>query len=223
MSTNASFLSLYPLLIVIRSVGAVGDYAIRSLQHAESSMSRYLPTILTSRASDEALITSFEFTCSTLAVNLKRLIVTAESLLEQLDVLRLRLDTVLEIVSLEKKDIAVDREKILASLWTALGKNRGPLSQFERNLALLLKVETFRNEALVHVVNALEALAQFSDKLEELSKRVATPELVGGKLPLHVQLESIRKGVERLDRSRQEKSVSERVLPTKVVHLQVSA
>ena len=172
------------------------------LQKVDESYASYLPAVLRPSSFDESLITSFEEITATLASEFKRLIGTAETLGGGLESLRLKLDTILEAVSLERKDIVTDRSRVLASLWTVLGGNRELIAEFDRNLELLLAIEDMRNDALQYVDRAMEAMTLSSDELEELAMRVAAPALVGGSIPMTDQLESIKESVERLDRSR---------------------
>lgn len=66
----------------------------------------------------------------------------------------------------------------------------------------------YRSKALAHVSASLIQLQQMQSDLEDLRDRVAAPALLAdvGKdvqdIPLEVHIESIRKGVERLDSGR---------------------
>lgn len=92
----------------------------------------------------------------------------------------------------------------LAKLWTKLGGNRRKLSVFTSHLILLNNISNYRKMALLRVTSTMLQLRQLSSDLDDLRDRVAAPPLVGedsdeSGIPIEVHIESIRKGVERLE------------------------
>lgn len=71
-----------------------------------------------------------------------------------------------------------------------------------------MNIAVYRTKALAHVSSSLIQLQQMHADLEELRDRVTAPALLAdaGKdmqdIPLEVHIESIRKGVERLNNGR---------------------
>ncbi|KAF8840185.1 hypothetical protein BDN67DRAFT_904097 [Paxillus ammoniavirescens] len=87
---------------------------------------------------------------------------------------------------------------VLGELWTKLGGNQKSVREYGDRLELLNDLEEYRKKALAHVTATLRALNWMSDDLEVLRDRVAAPALLEGKVPLHVHIESIKHGLERL-------------------------
>lgn len=79
---------------------------------------------------------------------------------------------------------------------------------FASHHTLLRSITAYRSKALHHVGSSLVQLQQMQTDLEDLRDRVAEPALLAdaGKqvqdIPLEVHIESIRKGLERLNTGR---------------------
>lgn len=135
-----------------------------------------------------------------------RLIETAQALLLVLNNLDERLTTIFEIATNDDQSITRTQEELLSSLWTKLGGNRGDVKANTKSLNLLSNISAYRKKAVVHVSETLLKLQEIQADLENLREGVAAPEILGyrGELPLEYHIETIGKGVERLQVSRGE-------------------
>ncbi|OJA18159.1 hypothetical protein AZE42_12363 [Rhizopogon vesiculosus] len=70
--------------------------------------------------------------------------------------------------------------------------------QREQRLDWLKDFGDYRKQAQAHIVAALQTLNSMSKDIEDLRERVDAPELVGGRIPLHVHIWSIQNGLQRL-------------------------
>jgi hypothetical protein len=182
----------------------MNDYALQSIESARANEpSPWSPYALAiwkpARPSTKEVIrNTFEQTMSVLSTNMEKLIVEAEHSHHNLDALEEKLATLHEVVSREDFSISSDKADLLAELWTSLGGNRKELRNFEHNLDLLKGLSSYRRQALIHVVAALETLRAMKGDMEDMRERVAAPDLVGSKVPVEVHMKSIRMGLERL-------------------------
>jgi regulator of replication initiation timing len=136
---------------------------------------------------------------------IQQLISEAQALLMILNNLEDRLDIIHGIVTRDDVHAQKSKEEVLAELWTMLGGNRGKLNKVDRQLNLLRQVGAYRKTAYAHVSGTILRLQEMGVGLEDLRERVAAPELLRDRamIPLSVHLDSIQKGVERLEISRQ--------------------
>ncbi|KAL7269649.1 hypothetical protein RUND412_007669 [Rhizina undulata] len=139
---------------------------------------------------------------------IKRLILEAEGVRSKLDMLEQNLDTIHDMVLREDKGLKEKRDEVLADLWTILGGNRDKLDRFESHSILLKEISSYRKDALRHISASLIRLQQMSSDLDELRASVARPALfaASGKsssVPLQVHIDTISKGVERLNFGKQ--------------------
>lgn len=103
------------------------------------------------------------------------------------------------------------REDILWSLWARLIGNK-EVGRINRQLALLVKVEKQRSDAVKQVSDLILELQKIEAGLGDLRDRVAEPEAAllktgedgnfGEPVPMRVHIETINKGVERLESAR---------------------
>ena len=135
-----------------------------------------------------------------------RLIETAQALLLVLNNLDERLTTIFEIATNDDQTITRTQEELLSSLWTKLGGNRGDVKANAKSLNLLSNISAYRKKAVVHVSETLLKLQEIQAELENLREGIAAPEILGyrGELPLEYHIDTIGKGVERLQVSRGE-------------------
>lgn len=95
--------------------------------------------------------------------------------------------------------------KQLSQLWTLLGGNRSVLGRYESQLALLNDLAGYRGKAMAHVRVSLMRLEKMQTDLEDLRDHMARPGVLAEAgmegLPLEVQMDTIRRGVERLKNS----------------------
>jgi len=135
-----------------------------------------------------------------------RLIETAQALLLVLNNLDERLTTIFEIATNDDQTITRTQEELLSSLWTKLGGNRSDVKANAKSLNLLSNISAYRKKAVVHVSETLLKLQEIQAELENLREGIAAPEILGyrGELPLEYHIDTIGKGVERLQVSRGE-------------------
>ncbi|KAG1770948.1 hypothetical protein EDD22DRAFT_864580 [Suillus occidentalis] len=183
----------------VDNVMAVNGYAMRTIQEAEKNA----PALYSLHGFDsEVILDTFASAMDTFSVAIQRLILEAEVSLHNLDVLEEDLSSVREVVMREDVDVTAEHSELLGALWTKLGGNRRALRDADRRLGLLKDLGDYRRQAQAHVVAALQTLNSMSEDMEDLRERVATPELIDGRIPLHVHIESIQNGLERLQEGR---------------------
>jgi len=187
---------------------AVNEYALRSIESArkeELSAWSLSPLALwrpPSKRRNKVVRETFQEAMDTMSSNLERIIVEAEANHQNLEKLEGHLAVMHELLSREERDVSLDKSKVLADLWTMLGGNGDQLRNFERNLALLRDLTSYREEALAHVVAALHTLKVMSEDMEDMRDRVAAPELTGSSIPVEVHMRSIAVGLARLQQGR---------------------
>ncbi|KAG2060918.1 hypothetical protein BDR06DRAFT_1002133 [Suillus hirtellus] len=191
----------------VDNVMAVNGYAMRTIQEAEKnapppySLTALIPFHF-GPTTQEVIVDAFTSAMDTFSIVIQRLILEAEISLHNLDVLEEDLSVVREVVMREDIDVTTEQSELLGALWTKLGGNRRALRDNDRRLGLLKDLGDYRRQAQAHVVAALQTLNSMSEDMEDLRERVAAPELVGGRIPLHVHIESIQNGLERLQEGR---------------------
>jgi len=137
-----------------------------------------------------------------LSTDMERLIIEAEANIIALNSLGERLSTLHDIISREDITLSSEKADLLAELWTILGFNRKELRNFDQSLLLLRELKTYRQQALIRVVTALQTLHTLSADMEDLRERVARPALTGSTIPVEVHMKSIQFGLERLREGR---------------------
>ena len=130
------------------------------------------------------------------------LITQAEISQKGLDRLNVRLAGVAEIAARENMSLSGDKEKLLSTLWTVLGGNRKDLRRYDNNLSLLDGLGKYTLEARKHVYAALVTLRGMKAEMKEMRLRVATPDIVGSLIPVEVHMRSIKEGLSRLRRGK---------------------
>lgn len=136
------------------------------------------------------------------------LILEAQSVLRLLTKAEDHLSLIYDITSRSSADTASRRDHILWNLWTIVGVNSDRLGSLSRQLALLRQVDIQRSSAVAQVSALILELESIQAGLGDLRDRVAQPELlrdgVGGlpPIPLSVHIETIDRGVERLEDAR---------------------
>lgn len=150
---------------------------------------------------------------------IEALVIEAQALLGVLQNLEDRLEVIHGIAYRDNMHAQLSKDEILSQLWTLLGGNRAVLGKYNKQLGLLRQVGEYRKTAWAHVSGTILKLQAMGAELEELRERVGSAEVLRHRadIPLAVHLESIRLGVERLERGREaarelEKHHLERVL-----------
>lgn len=187
---------------------AVNDYALQSIESARAeegshwSMKRIVTWKNPRKQTNDVVMRTFDEAMNVLSVNMERLILEAEHSLHNLNNLEERLATLHEIVAREDSSISSAKSDLLEDLWTRLGGNRKSLRNVDYHLGLLKGLGTYRQQALVHVVAALQTLRAMSEDMEDMRERVAAPDLIGDTVPVEVHMKSIQMGLDRLREGR---------------------
>lgn len=132
------------------------------------------------------------------------LIVEAQAVLMTLTKAEDHLGIIYDFVTRTQKSVQTRKDEILWTLWTLVGANTRHLHNLNSQLSLLRQVDGQRAGAVQQVSELIVELEKIQAGLGDLRDRVAEPELVRGKIevPLSVHIETIDKGVERLEMAR---------------------
>ncbi|GKU00528.1 hypothetical protein FLAG1_02705 [Fusarium langsethiae] len=136
------------------------------------------------------------------------LILEAQAVLRLLTKAEDHLMLIYDISSRSSADTASRRENVLWNIWTLVGANSNQLNSLSRQLALLRQVDAQRSSAVAQVNALILELESIQAGLGDLRDRVAEPEVlrngIGGSppIPLSVHIETIDRGVERLEDAR---------------------
>ncbi|KAH8093759.1 hypothetical protein BXZ70DRAFT_1010355 [Cristinia sonorae] len=190
----------------VDSIVAVNDHALHTIlsieeKHASGALSILFP-FSNSLASREAIRQTFTDAMGVLANQISRVALEAEVSIVNLDRLETRLITLHEIITRENATIVIEKDELLAQLWTILGGNRQRLRGLDGHLFLLKNIDNYRQRARAHVAATLQSLQAMSEDMEDLRERVAAPEVVGERIPVEVHIKSIKAGLERLTQKR---------------------
>lgn len=129
----------------------------------------------------------------------------AQGLLALLDKLDDHLNNVAKLATRDGMASQANKDELLALLWTKLGANKTSVKKMEKNLALLKDVSNQRNMAWAHVASTMVKLQEIAANLEDLKKRIETPEIAGKDgPPLELHIQQIELGLARLTKVRDE-------------------
>lgn len=140
------------------------------------------------------------------------LILEAQALLGVLTRAEDHLSAIYDLSSRDSSDVAMRRDQVFWNLWTLVGANTARLHNLSQQLALLRRVDAQRNNAVTQVSALVTELESIQIGLEDLRDRVAAPELqrdMSAGIPLSVHIETIDRGVERLEEARSRISAAE--------------
>jgi len=133
------------------------------------------------------------------------LIVEAQAVLRQLSQAEDHLGIIYDFVTRTQKSVQSRKDDILWTLWTLVGANTRSLHNLNSQLSLLKQVDGQRSDAVRQVSELIVELEKIQAGLGDLRDRVAEPEIVrasGKDIPLSVHIETINRGVERLEMAR---------------------
>lgn len=132
------------------------------------------------------------------------LIVEAQAVLRTLSKAEDHLGIIYDFVTRTQKSVQSRKDEILWTLWTLVGANTRHLHNLNSQLFLLRQVDSQRAGAVKQVSELIVELEKIQAGLDDLRDRVAEPELARGRVevPLSVHIETINKGVERLEVAR---------------------
>lgn len=140
------------------------------------------------------------------------LILEAQSVLRLLTRAEDHLSLIYDITTRSSANVASRREQVFWNIWTLVGANSARLHNLSQQLALLKAVDSQRSTAVAQVSALILELEGIQAGLGDLRDRVAEPELLragsvteGARIkmiPLSVHIETIDRGVERLEDAR---------------------
>lgn len=132
------------------------------------------------------------------------LIVEAQAVLRTLSRAEDHLGIIYDFVTRTQESVQDRKDEILWTLWTLVGGNSRDLHNLNKQLLLLRQVDNQRAGAVRQVNDLILELQNIQSGLGDLRDRVAEPELTRNQvyIPLGVHIETIDKGVERLERAR---------------------
>ncbi|KAI5467435.1 hypothetical protein BGZ63DRAFT_345669 [Mariannaea sp. PMI_226] len=134
------------------------------------------------------------------------LILEAQAVLRLVTKAEDHLSLIYDISSRSSADTAERRDSILGSLWSIIGGNSAQLKSLSQQLALLRQVDGQRSSTVAQVSALILELEAIQAGLSDLRDRVAEPALLQGTnrptIPLTVHIETIDRGVERLEDAR---------------------
>jgi hypothetical protein len=132
------------------------------------------------------------------------LIVEAQAVLHTLARAEDHLGIIYDFVTRTQRSVQSRKDEILWTLWTLIGANNRRLDNLNSQLLLLRRVDAQRSDAVRQVTELVVELEKIQAGLGDLRERVAEPGLVRGRVdvPLSVHIETINKGVERLEAAR---------------------
>ncbi|AEO65934.1 uncharacterized protein THITE_2113579 [Thermothielavioides terrestris NRRL 8126] len=132
------------------------------------------------------------------------LILEAQAVLRTLSKAEDHLSTIYDFVTRTQKTVQSRKDEILWTLWTLVGANNQRLNNLNSQLSLLRQVNAQRSDAVKQVSALIVELEKIQAGLGDLRDRVAAPGLIRGQaeVPLSVHIETINRGVERLEAAR---------------------
>ncbi|KAK9762840.1 hypothetical protein K7432_011036 [Basidiobolus ranarum] len=119
--------------------------------------------------------------------DVRDLILLAQETLGGLDQLDSILNGVYEISTREKNLQIIQKDELLAELWSILGGNKVQRKFFEENLSLLQQLDSQRHLALSQVQAILMKLSELQADLEVLKEQVTHPLIQDIPLRVHIQ------------------------------------
>jgi hypothetical protein len=184
---------------------AINDYALHTIEEAAPKSNSLLSVLWPFPPPSPGEIATKEMfvqAMDVLSTSFERLILEAEVSYSNLEKLEERLTVMHELLTREDQQLNIERDELLAQLWTILGGNKDQVKKFDRNFFVLKNLSSYRKKARIHVISALQTLHAMKEDMDDLRERAAAPELTGSKVPLEVHIRSIAAGLERLKESR---------------------
>ncbi|OAA48531.1 hypothetical protein NOR_01781 [Metarhizium rileyi] len=143
---------------------------------------------------------------SLVAERISALILEAQAVLRLLTEAEDHLGIIYDVTSRTKASVSSRHEEVLYNIWTRVGGNARRLDRLSQQLSLLRQVDSQRTTAVDQVSGLILELESIQANLGDLRDRVAEPQLVSASgtvhIPLSVHIETIDRGVERLQAAR---------------------
>lgn len=155
------------------------------------------------RFSEAALRTQYVEHTALVSERIATLILEAQAVLRLLTKAEDHLSLIHEVSSRSEKIVTSRRDQVFWTIWTLVGANSAKLHGLAEQLSLLRKIDGQRSAAVQQLSALVVELEAIQAGLGDLRDRVAEPALLRDKvLPLSVHIETIDRGVERLDAAR---------------------
>ncbi|KAK2003871.1 hypothetical protein LX36DRAFT_565413 [Colletotrichum falcatum] len=164
----------------------------------------FMPTV--TPFSERTLLDKYIEHTAMVSDRISSLIVEAQGVLLLLTKAEENLNQIYELVTRSSNSVKSRRDEVLWTLWTLVGANNKRLHNLNAQLSLLRQVDRQRSTAVAQVSALIVDLEKIQAGLGDLRDRVAAPELVrdsAAAVPLTVHIETIDRGVERLEDARQ--------------------
>jgi len=152
---------------------------------------------------EDILFDQFIAYTKTIEDEITKLLVEAEDLQMQLNIMESSTDTIGGIAYRDQKHANAKKDEIYSWLWTRVGGNRNRIGKINNELDFLQKITFDRKSAALHVSTTILRLVDTKSQLENLRTRLALPELIRESRPLSVHIDTILAGAERLEDKRQ--------------------
>ena len=154
--------------------------------------------------SERALLDKYVEHTSLVSDRIADLILEAQAVLRTLTRAEDHLGIIYDFVARTQRSVQGRKDEILWTIWTLVGVNTRHLHNLNEQLSLLRQVDSQRAGAVRQVSELIVELEKIQAGLGDLRDRVAEPELARGRVevPLAVHIETINKGVERLELAR---------------------
>ncbi|KAJ2895214.1 uncharacterized protein MKZ38_006765 [Zalerion maritima] len=145
---------------------------------------------------------------------IESLLVQAQAVLRDLNIAEGHLSVILEIVATESGIVKEKQDEVrpsLWSLWGLVGGSRSQTKSLQAQLDLLRMVDFQRSSAVDKLNRLVMELKEMKARLADLRDRVTAPSLAEGldgerstlaDVPLSIHIETINRGVERLEDAR---------------------
>lgn len=143
---------------------------------------------------------------SLVSERISSLILEAQAVLRLLTKAEDHLDIINDLTSRTSALVSSRRDEILWNVWTLVGVNARRLKSLSQQLSLLRQVDGQRSSAVSQVSALILELESIQANLGDLRDRVVEPRLVSesgaAHIPLSVHIETIDRGVDRLQAAR---------------------
>lgn len=160
----------------------------------------FQPAVFTERH----LVDTYVEHTSLISEKIAKLIDEAQTVLHTLSKAGEHMDAIYDFVARTEKSVQVRRAEILSTLWGLVGGNRSRVANLNSQLSLLKHIDAQRSDAVRQVTELIGDLEKIQAGLGDLRERVAEPGLIRGRaeVPLSVHIDTIDRGVQRLEAAR---------------------
>jgi hypothetical protein len=162
--------------------------------------SPFQPAVFTERQ----LVDTYIEHAALVSDKIAKLIEEAQAVLHTLSKAGEYMDAIYDFVTRTEKSVRVRRAEVLSTLWGLVGGNRSKVANLNSQLALLKHVDAQRSDAIRQVTDLIGDLEKIQAGLDDLRERVAEPGFARGRaeVPLSVHIDTIDRGVKRLEEAR---------------------